>query len=44
VLIVSFAIYAYHMGWKLLHEVDDEDDEVWLLYWVYVVLFLFYGL
>jgi hypothetical protein len=28
VLIVSFAIYAYHMGWKLLHEVDDEDDEV----------------
>lgn len=28
VLIVSLAIYAYHLGWKLLHEVDDEDSEV----------------
>lgn len=27
-LIVSFAIYAYHLGWKLLHEIDDGDDEV----------------
>lgn len=27
-LITSFAIYAYHLGWKLLHAVDDEDDEV----------------
>ena len=27
-LIIAFAIYAYHMGWKLLHVVDDEDDEV----------------
>lgn len=26
-LLIAFAIYAYHLGWKLLHEVD-EDDEV----------------